>query len=268
MPLKKWTLLTPFKENKWIQAVEFVIKPKVVHHITFSVFDRDLTYGKKNLSCVKASSTCLIGGLGWALGGSKYRDLSDSIGIKIPKKSQLHLNIHYEPIGRKILDDITEIRFFFHKSPPAYQRLTLLLRNKRIKISPEEENYKSELIYKVKNNLVLHGVATHMHLRGQASSMFVIDKRGKSTRIFGLYPWNWNFQQSYIFKSPILIPKQSILKCINWFDNSSNNIVNPNPKKTVFYGLRANDEMSECYYGFYSSHIKKSDRIFLDFRLK
>ena len=86
-----------------------------------------------------------------------------------------------------------------------------------------------------------------MHLRGKASSIFVIDPKGARKRIFGVDPYIKTFERSYMLKHPLIIYKNSIVECVNWFDNSKDNPLNPNPNKEVNFGLFTEDEMSECY---------------------
>ena len=86
-----------------------------------------------------------------------------------------------------------------------------------------------------------------MHLRGKASSLILTDPEGTTKRIFGIDRFLWNFERKFRLKNPLLIPKGSILKCVNWFDNSEKNKWNPAPQKHVTYGPFKEDEMSSCF---------------------
>ncbi len=56
----------------------------------------------------------------------------------------------------------------------------------RINIPPFESNYKIETSYKMKKTMLLIDVHPHMHLRGKANSIFIIDPKGVKKRIIGL----------------------------------------------------------------------------------
>ena len=249
VPVKQFIVKTRFSTNKWIKEMEFITKPKVLHHITFNICEK----GKRFNNCVPRPRTgkYTVAGssFGWAPGARKHEVFPDDTGIKIPKSAKIILYLHYEPVGREITDNLTEIRFLFHKHPPSKQLSALKLYDTSLKIPPSDSNYKSSLSYRVQNSpLILMGVIPHMHLRGKASSALWTDPTGKTNIFFNLDPWNFKSQAKYVFESPVTLPENSTLQCINWFDNSSDNIVNPNPKKTVLYGFREKDEMSMCTF--------------------
>ena len=143
-----------------------------------------------------------------------------------------------------------EIRFLFYKKPPKDQSVTLILADYSLRIPPETSNHESQLFHRMKKTLLLQEMSMHMHLRGKANSMSILGPGAPIKRIFNLDPWNFSFQRAYNFKKPILVLKGSLLQCTNWFDNSAENVVNPDSNKTVVWGLTAEHEMSECFFGF------------------
>lgn len=258
LPLQTFYANIPLTENRWLKKIQFITKPRVIHHLSFS-FIPSQTLNLKNNSNIKHSlclksarlknfSGCVRAGSFWVPGRQKYFDFMNS-GIRLPKNSSLYVEIHYEPIGYKVIDDVTEIRFAFHKKPPKYSWSSLIISDRSIKIPPQVSNYKNEITYTAKADLLLAALNPHMHLRGLASSVFVIDTSGNSKNIFNS-SYNFNFQTRYYLDSPIKIHKGSVIKCINWFDNSSGNPVNPNPKQTVLWGTKTENEMSGCFLSF------------------
>ena len=53
--------------------------------------------------------------------GKYGKELYKNAGIKLPHNSKLILEIHYEPLGQKIVDDYTQIKMNFYKKPPKYK---------------------------------------------------------------------------------------------------------------------------------------------------
>ena len=252
--IKEFKASTSFKEDKWIKEIQFITTPKIMHHFAFAInpldVDSSVEIEERLGNCLvpkgkKKSKICIKFGLFWTVGDRKYYNFQDA-GFKLPKGREININIHYESIGQKMIDNQSEIRFSFHKNTPKYQILSLGT-GSHVKIPPETYNYKSEVSYKTKANLTLMGVRTHMHLRGLASAIFAIDPKGNSNKIFGS-EWNFNFQRIFFFKNFFVMPKNAILRCVNWFDNSSKNVINPDPKKTVVWGIKTSDEMSLCNY--------------------
>ena len=268
MPYHTFIIQTNFTEDKWIKEIEFITKPKVVHHMLFDIFDHQFPIKHQKLEFCKklklfGTSACVRTGYGWGMGVEKHQAFSKS-GIRIPIKSKIAVSIHYEPIGEQVVDNVTEIRFLFHKRTPENQIITLRLTDPLIKIPPEEPNYKSEMAYHVKMDLLFVGVSIHMHLRGKASTVFVEKTNNEKESIINIDPWNFNFQRHYWFEKPVKVVKDSYIKCINWFDNSSKNIINPDPKQTVVRGLKTTDEMSNCTPFFLLPSSKKLKDILKD----
>jgi tetratricopeptide (TPR) repeat protein len=61
--------------------------------------------------------------------------------------------------------------------------------------------------------------------------------------------WDFNWQGDYRYAQPIFLPKGSVLSMRYTYDNSTNNVLNPNhPPKPVNYGLQSSDEMAELWF--------------------
>ena len=85
--------------------------------------------------------------------------------------------------------------------------------------------------------------------------------RGKSFRYVLIYPgsekkwevlldvprFDFNWQNAYVLAQPKLIPKGSVLHCTAYFDNSSENLANPDPEQTVRWGDQTWEEMMIGY---------------------
>ena len=236
IPQYKASFQINFKEDKWIKEIELVLKPKVIHHLIVVHKRPDASRGEFILA--------------WAVGSSTYKNFGKDIGLKISKDSSIHIEIHYEPIGKKIIDTETKIKLKFHASVPKYVHYYKLEFDENINIPPYHSNYLIENKYKIKRDLLLINFLPHMHLRGKKAQLFIIDPNGTSKEIFRLNSYNYNFQRTYTLKKPFLIKKNSTLICKGWFDNSEENPVNPDPSKVVKFGKDSLDEMLSCYYGF------------------
>ena len=267
LPLKTFYASIPFKEDKWLKEIQFITKPKVIHHLSFSLIPSKVSAlnSKKNPGishnlCLKSKrfknfSGCVRSGEFWVPGREKYLDFMNS-GIKVPKQGTLYVEIHYETIGLKVIDDTTEIRFIFHKKPPKFSWKSLIISDRSIKIPPQTSSYRNEITYTAREDLFLAALNPHMHLRGVASSLFIIDVLGNSKKIFSS-SYNFNFQNRYFLSSPLKIQKGSVIKCVNWFDNSSENPINPNPNQNVIWGPKTENEMSGCFLSFIYPISKK-----------
>ncbi len=273
---KRFVVQTNFKKDKWIKDVQFTLKPKVIHHFAIYVMKPTYIYSKKNENFDYHNTTSFNKSFDYHTQAINFirnsefknntadneKDLYKNAGIKLPLNSKLVLEIHYEPIGKKVIDDYTQVAIGFHKKPPPYEVMTHYFYAKNINIPANTSNYKVEREDKIKEDRLLVGLNTHMHLRGKASSVFIIDPQGVKKRIFGIDPWTISFEQLYKLKKPLIISKGSTIKCINWFDNSIKNKLNPNPEKNVIEGLFLKNEMSNCVFKWLVPANQNSKHIF------
>ena len=245
---KRFVIQTPFKEDKWIKDVRFVLKPKVVHHFNILIMESSYKASFHNYYQYAINLLNILDKRNTTIHRLKYYK---NIGDRLPSYSKLMLEIHYETIGQKTIDNYSQVYINFHKQKPKYETITIINENRTmINIPPHTSNYKIKMSYKIKEQLLLSEIYTHMHFRGKASSVFIIAPKDSKKRIFGIDPFVRAFERSYIFKKPIVVSKETIIKCINWFDNSANNRNNPDPKKHVTYGLFIENEMSMCILKF------------------
>ena len=251
IPYKRIISVPNFSEDKYLKEIEYVMMPTVVHHVLVFTLDKAWL---PELRKLPASNHHNKGQLieGWIPGGKNFKKQEQNNGIKIPKDSAFIVNIHYEPIGQEIIDTKTLIKFKFYSNTPPPRHL--LFRDSafddKLNIPPFQSNYKNEIHYKLKKKILLRGVGTHMHLRGKSSSISIQDLEGNETEIFNLNPYFFNFQRYFTFKRALKIQKGYTLICRNYFDNSTENPVNPDPSKNVKMGLYTEDEMSGCYFDF------------------
>ena len=247
---KKFVIQAPFKEDKWIKEFQFVVKPKVVHHFDIYIMKASYNYNKNhpNFDYMTQAINYIANLARFKNTVVEMQKYHKHIGVRLPRHSKLVLELHYETIGQEVLDDYTHVYLNFHKKKPKYETALYAYDQRQINIPPHTSNYKTELSYITKKQSLLSGIHTHMHLRGKASSIDITDPKGMKKRIFGIDPFTKTFERTYIFKKPLLIPKGSVIKCTNWFDNSVNNPINPDPEKHLTYGPSIEDEMSICFF--------------------
>ena len=190
-PYKEMIIQTSFPEDKWIKELEFIVKSKVLHHIVMYIDKEAEKIHKNHMVNDFGTYYRFTRMFSWVEGRRKYSKLTHNVGIKIQKGAKIFLEIHYEAIGREIIDDVTQVRFSFHKKRPKNQMIFLALSDQSIRISPEMSNYKSEMRHRIKEALLLERIGSHMHLRGKATSFFVIEPSLESKRILALHQNLW-----------------------------------------------------------------------------
>ena len=94
------------------------------------------------------------------------------------------------------------------------------------------------------------GMNPHMHLRGKSFRYELELPDGTRETLLDVPRYDFNWQLWYMLKEPKLIPKGSQMICTAYFDNSAENLANPDPSKEVTWGEQTWDEMM---FGFYST---------------
>ncbi len=75
-----------------------------------------------------------------------------------------------------------------------------------------------------------------MHLRGKAFHYELEYPDGKKEVLLDVPHYDFNWQNSFIFKDMKALPKGTTLHCVAHFDNSEHNLANPDPDQTVRWG--------------------------------
>ena len=74
---------------------------------------------------------------------------------------------------------------------------------------------------------------------------------GKTTPLLQIDDWDFNWQDMYTFKTPVKLPRKTILSLKATYDNSEKNRRQPvSPPKTVTWGEETTDEMCIAFVGF------------------
>ena len=91
------------------------------------------------------------------------------------------------------------------------------------------------------------GLHPHMHLRGKSATYTAYYPDGTTEVLLHVPDFDFSWQTDYSFLQPKLIPAGTRLEYEAWFDNSTANPDNPDPKRAVPQGRETWDEMMLGY---------------------
>jgi hypothetical protein len=137
----------------------------------------------------------------------------------------------------------------FAKQPPKQRVLTLQLANDHdtIPIPPNTDNYRVEVAGTLPNDALLLSFFPHMHLRGKKFEYNLVHPDGKREVLLRVnYDFYW--QLSYRLFEPRLLPAGTKLEAVAWYDNSTNNLHNPDPDSPVQWGDQTYNEMMVGFF--------------------
>jgi thiol-disulfide isomerase/thioredoxin len=246
MPYQNVVVETKLDEDKWVQALE--VRPsakQVVHHILVFVRGRVAANPLEGIAGNDSISYYAI-----YVPGNSSVIYPDGFGKKLPKGAKVHFQIHYTPNGTAT-EDVTELGIVYAKEKPKQEVRVMPLFTPTLMIPPGADNHEVSATEKLPFNAKIIGFLPHMHLRGKAFRYEVIDSDGKKEVLLDIPRYDFNWQLLYKYAEPRGIPRGSTLKATGWFDNSAKNPANPDPTKTVRWGLQTYEEMMLGYVEYY-----------------
>ena len=162
--------------------------------------------------------------------------------------TDLVLQLHLHPSGKP--EQVQpRVGFYFTEERPTNSAFRINLNALRIDIPAGSKDYAVEDRYTLPVEVALLGVGPHAHYLGKSVHGYAVMTDGTSKELILIKDWDFNWQGEFRYAEPIVLPKGATL-VMNWtYDNSTNNIRNPNhPPKRVRHGPETTDEMGELWF--------------------
>lgn len=229
-----------FTEDKWISCAQLLPGNRaVVHHIL--AFARS----KGSFGSLEAQRGYLVG----YVPGSLAEQYPSGLAKRIPADSELIFQIHYTPIGSEQFDQSRLGIIFANPDEVTNEVRTTSVVQPRLRIPPHEADYRtSNLLPEPLPDCKLLTLAPHMHLRGSAFRYTAVLPDGLREILLDVPRYDFNWQTGYRLADPKPLPKGSKIFCEAQFDNSENNLNNPDPSQSVRWGDQTYDEMMIGYF--------------------
>ena len=113
-----------------------------------------------------------------------------------------------------------------------------------VDIPPGEKRHHIHGSFTLPVNVSIFGVFPHMHYLGQEMKMVATLPDKSTTPLIWIKRWDFNWQNKYVYATPLDLPKGTIVEIDAYYDNSSDNPLNPSkPPKRVLFGEETVDEM-------------------------
>ena len=223
-------------EDKWITEIEpRPGNPAIVHHILLFVFPPD---GNLNDG---------IGGgndfLGAFAPGLRPEPLTGGLARYVPAGSKLIFQMHYTPNGSP-QEDLSYCGFVFTDPAEVSRevRVTSAI-NAVFEIPPHNEDFPVSARYIFTEDSLLLTLMPHMHLRGKAFRYEATYPDGRKEVLLDVPRYDFGWQTNYRLAEPKLMPRGTRMDCYARFDNSEDNLNNPDPEVAVRFGDQTFDEM-------------------------
>jgi mono/diheme cytochrome c family protein len=188
---------------------------------------------------------------GWAP-GNQPRFLPDGLGLSLPKGASVVMQVHYSAHNGIGASDQSSLGIYFTKAPVQKRVLIAPVINQTFVIPPGASNYEvTASIPFLPFDAHMIGVTPHMHLLGRTMNVTATTPDGKSVCLASVPDWDFNWQNTYTYKTAVAAPLGTGLSLSARYDNSENNLKNPNsPPKAVGWGENTTDEMCIGFVSF------------------
>ncbi len=203
----------------------------------------------------------LSGGIGagndflWAYApGLRMEPLPKGMARFVPAGSRLVFQAHYTPNG-SVQHDQSYCGFVF--ADPADVRQEVRINsapNFVFQIPPDDPAFEVQSRYIFLEDSQLLSLFPHMHARGKAFRFEAVYPDGRSETLLNVPRFDYGWQTLYRLAEPKLMPAGTRLNCYGTFDNSPDNLNNPDPAKAVRFGDQMFEEMMIGFFEMASAH--------------
>ena len=251
---------TQIVEDKMVSAVEF--RPgnrRVVHHALLFLDNlrqaraKEAAHAKKEVDSQPGYP--VYGGLGGILPtgdlgawtpGITPRFLPADVGMPLKKGADVVLQIHYHPSGKDETDQST-LAIYFNKNAKAKSILGIPLVNFNLCIPAGAERHRVTASFTLPADVDVVAIQPHMHTLGREVKVRAVLPDGAQQPLIWIRDWNFNWQDRYLYKEFVPLPRGTRLECEAFYDNSEKNPQNPNqPPREVRWGEATTEEMLLC----------------------
>jgi thiol-disulfide isomerase/thioredoxin/mono/diheme cytochrome c family protein len=224
-----------WKEDRWISAIEALPgNPAVVHHILILVVPPGGTLqglgGDDDFLAAYAP-------------GARPEPLPAGMARRVKAGSKLVFQMHYTPNGTRQTDrSSVGIKF---AEPQKVQKEVVVSSaiNAVFQIPAGAADQEVDSRYIFKRDSLLLSLMPHMHLRGKDFMYEAVYPDGRHETLLSVPRYDFGWQTTYRLNEPKPMPQGTVLQCVAHYDNSADNLNNPDPNVTVGWGDQTFDEM-------------------------
>ena len=176
-----------------------------------------------------------------------FFDAGESIPLKVG--TDLVLQMHYSPSGKDETDS-TQVGLYLTDAPPKRNMGIVMLGSLDIDIAPGDGSYTRRDRFELPVDYEFKSVWSHLHLIGKSVRVWA-DLPDQSTRqLLRIDDWDFNWQDTYVYAKPFVLPKGTVIRAEFTWDNSDANPRNPaRPPVRVLNGEQSADEMGGVILG-------------------
>jgi Flp pilus assembly protein TadD/mono/diheme cytochrome c family protein len=257
---RNFVLPYPLKQTHYIRAMEIrPAVPQIVHHANILI-DRTASFRRAHPAQWKEG----VPGMELEVDtGNEFDPDSNFLFWKpdtpvlvepegmpwrLDPGNDLILNMHLKPSGKPETAS-AEIGLYFTDKPPSKQPMLLQLEHDAaLDIPAGDRGFVVEDALRLPVDVEVLGIYPHAHYLGKRMEAWATLPDQKKKWLILISSWDIDRQSVYRYRSPVFLPKGSVVHMRYTYDNSSANEHNPHsPPVRVKAGNRSEDEMAHLW---------------------
>jgi hypothetical protein len=263
IPYQMWMVKNPLDHDVWVRAVDFLPGARSnLHHIIATIGGEMVGTGgadqpgsaafdpsklspeerKALMEKIRKARGDSDGSLADYVPGAEPLRIPPEAGILLKAGASFGFQAHYTTNG-KAATDHTKMGLYFMDAPPEYRYRAAVMANPTISIPAGDKAYTNDATHTFDKQVLVYSLHPHAHFRGSAAEFTAIYPDGHQQVLLNVPKYDFNWQTTYELKEPIVLPPGTTIRYQMTYDNSAQNVANPDPKRTVPWGQQTWDEM-------------------------
>jgi hypothetical protein len=251
---RTFVLPVPITQMKYVEGVELRVDgAPVVHHANLRI---DPTDWSRRLDAedplpgyegaVSPNARYPDGHfLGWTPGQTPTR-AAKGMAWRLRPGADLVMQLHLRKSGKPESLRPT-VALYFTNDAPVNLPLALRLGRQNLDIAPDT-TYVARDSYALPVDVEVHAIHPHAHYRATDVKAYATLPDGTTRTLIHIDDWDFNWQDVYRYRSPLVLPRGTTIHTEFAYDNSSRNPRNPDaPPRRVLFGQNSSDEMGDLW---------------------
>ena len=231
-------------EDRWVRASQYIPGDHtVLHHTLHSIIPPGASRGGSLLGGDDPNRP----GIAPYIPGQAPRMEPPNTGGLLKAGTRIAMQMHYTTNGRASVDESRIGVWFYPQGFVPEERMSgacaCHFTPTWVNIPPYDPDYEMTQSIVIDDDAYIFSFTPHMHFRGKRMRFYATFPDGSTEEMLNIANYNYNWQLAYTLEEPRFVPAGTKIMAVGAFDNSTQNPMNPDPARSVPWGLQSWDEM-------------------------